>query len=308
MNTKNGQPPQPIDERAAAIAGDRRHGAAELARECLSLLGDAAMTIPAVDTGALKGALERLAADLAASRPSMTSVQTLLAAWRTRLDVVPRDSVERFRSTARAVAHSLRDESQHASDAAAVRAAGQLASCSTLVSYSYSSTVAAALVALPATIQLVISESRPLFEGHRLAATLSSHGRKATLVTDAQLGEHVKRADAVLVGADSVLPDGALVNKAGTLLLASTARCFDVPFHVCCDTFKLRDATMPPLTIEAMSPQELNAPGWPGIEILNRYFDITPAQFITNLITESGVRRFPGYRAHARGRVNRRPD
>ena len=96
--------------------------------------------------------------------------------------------------------------------------------------------------------------------------------------------------------ADSVLADGSLINKSGTLMLAATARCFDVPFYACCDGFKLRAAHMPDLVLEEMDAAELGAPGWPGIDIANCYFDLTPPRLISAIITENGPLTFPGYR------------
>ncbi len=190
----------------------------------------------------------------------------------------------------------LISESRKATQAAAANAADLLAPCRTLVTHSYSSTVSAAIALLRADVQIIFSEARPLYDGHRLAGELSERARTATLVTDAQLGLAVQRADAVLVGADTVMRDGSVVNKAGTLMLAATAAYFDVPLYACCETFKLRTADMPALQLERMAPGELGAPDWPGVTVENVYFDVTPPALIHSLITESGVTVFPGYR------------
>ena len=77
-----------------------------------------------------------------------------------------------------------------------------------------------------------MSEARPLNEGVRTARRLAEKGVSVTLITDAQMGLFVREAEAVVVGADSVLPDGSLVNKIGTHLLALAAREAKVPFYV----------------------------------------------------------------------------
>lgn len=290
-----------LDGRVAEIAADRHHGAAELARHCLALLADGASGLPAADAEELRTGLRRIATTLIASRPSMTPIARLVSAWQERVAGSRSLPLPELRRAASRAAHTLIEESRRATRAAAGQAAGLLSDCRTLVTHSYSSTVCEAIERLPDHTQVVFSESRPLYEGHRLAQALARNGRRATLVTDAQLGAVVREADAVLVGADSVLPDGSLVNKAGTLLLAAAAAHFAVPFYACCESHKLRTADMPELQLEEMDARELDAPGWPGIAVRNVYFDITPPALLSGCITETGLRRFAGYRRAAGG-------
>ncbi|MDH3451378.1 MAG: hypothetical protein OEN20_03085 [Gammaproteobacteria bacterium] len=285
-----------LAKQVAAIADDRRHGAAELARQCLELLGAAAEHAPADSSETLCAELQRLAAILRASRPSMTSVSRLVTLWLDRCQTAQTHSLQDQRRFARDTARSLIQASHAATQAAAAQAADLLADCRTLVTHSYSSTVCEAITRLH-DVQVIFSESRPLYEGHRLAQALSQHGIKGTLVTDAQLGAALQHADAVLVGADSILTDGSLINKTGTLLLAATAVYFDVPCYGCCESHKLRTADMPDIQLERMNPAELGAPGWDGIAIENVYFDVTPPDLLSGCITETGLLVFPGYRA-----------
>ena len=291
------KPSSEISEQVAAIANDRRHGAAELARQCLDVLGSAAEHSAAQTSGELRADLQRLAAALIASRPSMTSVARLVLLWLERCDVANAPSLHERRRIGVNTARGLIAESRAATHAAAENAAGLLKSCRTLVTHSYSSTVSEAITRLHGDVHVIFSESRPLNEGHRLGQALSKRGLKATLVTDAQLGSALQRADAVLVGADSILTDGSLVNKAGTLLVAAAAKHFDVPFYGCCESYKLRTPDMPAIQLGCMDPEELGAPAWPGVTIRNVYFDITPPALLSVCITEAGLQMFPGYRS-----------
>ncbi|MDH3713593.1 MAG: hypothetical protein OET44_07060, partial [Gammaproteobacteria bacterium] len=158
-----------IAERVAAIAHDRRHGAAELARQCLNLLGDAAEHTPAADGGELHADLQRLATALIASRPSMTSVTHLVSLWLQRCDTAQTRSLPEQRRNALRTARTLIEESLAATQAAAAHAAELLANCRTLVTHSYSSTVYEAISRLHEHVHVIFSESRPLYDGHRLA-------------------------------------------------------------------------------------------------------------------------------------------
>jgi ribose 1,5-bisphosphate isomerase len=77
--------------------------------------------------------------------------------------------------------------------------------------------------------------------------------------------------DAVVLGADSILADGSIINKVGTKDIASTARQYSIPVYVAAERSKLD--TM----------QFLGSPLH-----LNEIFDLTIGEFITSIITERG--------------------
>ena len=135
----------------------------------------------------------------------------------------------------------------------------------------------------------VSTEARPLNEGYLRASRLAEREIPAELITEAQMGLAVARADIALVGADTLLRDGSLVNKAGTYLLALAARDKGVPFCVCCESFKRSRVQAGEAGLEEMDMAELSAPDLPGIRIRNVYFDITPARLISRWIDETGV-------------------
>lgn len=87
-------------------------------------------------------------------------------------------------------------------------------------------------------ISVVVCESRPLCEGVTMAQRLAAAGLQVTLITDAQAGVFVEEADAVLLGADAVTPDG-VVNKVGSRLLALAAKAAGVPMIAVTDSLKV---------------------------------------------------------------------
>jgi len=108
------------------------------------------------------------------------------------------------------------------------------------------------------------------------------------MVTDAQLSLAVARADLVLVGADSILSDLAVVNKTGTYLAALAASAHHRGFYVAADTCKIQ-ATLDSDTciLESKSGKEV----WPRYaeSCDNVYFDITPGQLVSGFVTELGI-------------------
>lgn len=105
----------------------------------------------------------------------------------------------------------------------------------TVVTFSRSGTVTALLLGLPRSRsprRVLALESRPGGEGRGLAAELRRNGMRAMCIPDRRAAEAVAGADLVLIGADSVEPDGAVVHKVGTARLAALAQAFGRPLVV----------------------------------------------------------------------------
>jgi translation initiation factor 2B subunit (eIF-2B alpha/beta/delta family) len=272
------------------LKADRKSGASELARACLKAAAARARDAAAPDAQALRDLLSQSAEVMRGARPSMAPIDNLLGRWQQRLAELPAAELSAFRLAAARAAEALEWESRQAVQAAAQAACRFIGDDRTVITHSLSSSVSACLGMLRTRgLRVIFSESRPLDEGWRLAQQLSVWSVPATLITDAQLGLFAAKADLALVGADSLLADGSAVNKAGTYLLALAARDQGIPFYVCCESFKWRNEAAPEL--EAMDPSELGAPGWPGIEVRNIYFDVTPARLIDGWFSEQGLCR-----------------
>jgi translation initiation factor 2B subunit (eIF-2B alpha/beta/delta family) len=153
----------------------------------------------------------------------------------------------------------------------------------TVVTTSYSSSVARALTqAGKSGIRIIVSESRPKGEGHLLAWYLRDAGMEVTLVVDAALGLHIPRAQAVVLGADAVMP-GYFVNKIGSYALCLLAREHDVPVYVLTDTFRLVGKNVVPRKQIGHPAREVIRQPQP-YAIDNRYFDFVPLDLVGTII------------------------
>jgi len=170
---------------------------------------------------------------------------------------------------------------QHANAQALIRL---LKPRSTVITTSYSSAVARALeYAGRLGIRVVVSESRPKGEGHLLAWFFRDAGISVTLVVDAALGLHVPTAQAVVLGADAVMPDH-FVNKIGTYALCLMAREHDVPVYVLTDTFRMVGKNViPHKQVSHQSSEVIRQPQPYAID--NRYFDFIPLDLVDTIIT-----------------------
>ncbi|WP_166805044.1 translation initiation factor eIF-2B [Nitrosococcus wardiae] len=274
------------------LAEDREHGASELARRSLALLAERAQTSPATTCGDLIAELNLLADQFRQIRPSIAPVQNLVGRWQSLLSRFPQEEVVSLRPKIVALAQQLQDQSQQAVTAIARQTAALVGRGATVMTHSLSSTVVASFKLLKDQgVDAIITESRPLLEGCRLARKLSEWGIATTLITDAQMGLFVGKAKGVVVGADTLLKDGSVINKAGTLLLALAARHQNIPFYVASETFKRVSASPTQAQLEEKAPEELALESPPGITLRNIYFDITPPNLISAYITEQGIYR-----------------
>ncbi len=154
----------------------------------------------------------------------------------------------------------------------------------TVLTYSRSSTVAKILRACKGkNIKIICSESRPKYEGRKLAKELCNDF-EVMLTTDAAIFSFLDEADIVITGADAILTDGIL-NKIGTSALAVYAKEKKKPFYVAASSYK----TFPFVFIKEEDGKEIwkNAPE--KIKLRNFYFDLTPSYYISHFITEKGV-------------------
>ncbi len=293
------QTEKPIAERIAWVRADRAHGASALAREAADILRTCAQAglAPQADASAALRQVHQAARELAASRPSMVALANTVG----RIWAVAQEQANQPQPTSGqpAIQQALDATRLAAEELAASweRAPQQIASYATsslrgtVLTHSLSGTVQAVLLACRNQLeQVYVTEGRPRCEGRATAQVLAAAGIPVTLLTDAEAGLFIPSCTAVVVGADSILADGAVINKVGTFLLALAARAQrpqSVPFLVLAEQLKIAPFTTPHL--EEMDPAEvLPSPPPPGISARNIYFDRTPASLVSAIITEQG--------------------
>jgi translation initiation factor eIF-2B subunit delta len=165
-----------------------------------------------------------------------------------------------------------------------------------VMTLSYSSTVLGVLEHAQA-IEVICPEGRPLCEGLRTAKALGAKGIRTRLVVDSAAPSLMGECDVVVVGADAVTAEG-VVNKIGTYALALAARERNVPFYVLAGQEKFLPF---PLRIEERDPKEITQEAIPNGSVENRYFDCTPLDLITGVVTQEGVMGGKEIRRHLEG-------
>lgn len=259
-----------------------RRQAEEIARDTTS--GALPLSLRVLDTyRLLEGPLATFDAAEALHHAFIQAQPWMAAVRNTSLlgrDLVGRGRVEEIAT--------LRERIRGAQEAVAKRAAPILQGAETVVTISYSSDVFEALSAGPAgePPTVYVCESRPLQEGIKLTADLTDAGLDAILIADAAGPTFVSRADLVLCGADSLLRQGGLVNKIGTLSLALACREQGVPFRPLLEVLKVElEGQDIGWEEEARDPAELS----PDVKALNFYFEKVPRTLLEVVVTDAGT-------------------
>lgn len=143
------------------------------------------------------------------------------------------------------------------------------------------------------SIEVMATESRPRLQGHITVKELTDERIPTTLIVDSAVRYYVESVDYVIVGADTIAANGALVNKIGTSQIALSAKEARVPFMVAAETYKFSPKTLlgELVEIEERDREEVAPPeiiNFSGLKVKNPAFDVTPRDYIDVIITEVG--------------------
>jgi ribose 1,5-bisphosphate isomerase len=268
------------NERIAFIRNDREHGSRWLVRETISVLYDIARQ-PTSSAEENVQQLRRAGNELAKARPAMAA----LAGAVRRILNVP-GGLEGMKHEAAKLLSEFDSAIEHITSYARPFLTG------TIMTHSLSGTVLEVLTNCLSQIeQVIVLEGRPRFEGREVARVLSKRNALITLITDAQADIFLPQCHAVIIGADSILANGDILNKAGTALLAWAAHGHRIPFYVLCETLKISPYSWSGdiAQLEEKESTEVLEQGIPGVSVRNFYFDRTLSRLITGVITEQGI-------------------
>jgi len=168
-----------------------------------------------------------------------------------------------------------------------------------LATVDYGTALAPIKAAKAKNIRVIVSETRPRLQGAKLTAwEMMQEGIEHYIITDGASGYlmHEGEIDIIIVGADRIAANGDFANKIGTYEKAVIARENGVPFYAAAplSTFDFSISSGNEIPIELRDESEVLMIGKTGISpmgsrALNPAFDVTPADYVTGIITEYGV-------------------
>ncbi len=177
--------------------------------------------------------------------------------------------------------------------------AGALATCG----YGTALGVIRAAIEQGKKIHVYADETRPFLQGSRLTAwELMKDGIPTTVISDNMAGAIMQQGKigAIVVGADRIARNGDVANKIGTYTVAVLAHEHAIPFYVAApfSTIDLATSDGSKIPIEQRGAREVThiagkqmVPD--GVRVENPAFDVTPAKYVTAIVTERGIARAP---------------
>lgn len=257
-----------------SLRTDTEHGSTYLSIRALEVLRDTATDIVTRDEDPAR--ITNTARELVTVRPSMIAitnrinhVMTTTTETPTTIETASKKAIERAYTADETAAATASDEIQGHH----------------ILTHSRSGTVLDAITQSDARV--TITESHPGDEGTLVAEQLAAEGHDVTLISDAATAHvlHDHNIDIVLVGADTILPDGSVLNKIGTHNIATAAHHEKIPLIAVASTDKI--AYEKTTQNETSDPTDLyNGPE--PISVYNPRFDTTPPSQITAYVTEQG--------------------
>ncbi len=273
----------PIKEVLQEIRGDHLSGATQLAERAAKFLLD---YLKGWIEGELLVEIRSLGRDLVAAQPAMAPMVNLVNQLFRATETLE-DPLEIKRRGIAALEGFL-DGLIKGTEKIREHALPLLKGKKVVVTHSYSSTVLGVLGHAKG-IEVICPEARPLCEGLKTARELGEKGIKVRFMVDCAALSLVGECDLVMVGADSITPEG-VVNKTGTYGLALAAKEGGVPFYV----LSGREKFLPPpfsqaLRIERKDSGEVTKETIPNMVVENFYFEFTPLRLISAVVTPDGM-------------------
>lgn len=276
-------------EQIRQIATDRESGASQIARNCAQVLITYLEQEQPDSNSQLNDDLWGMARDILTGQPSMAPVvgvlnQALLFA---DASIDPATTCQQLKE----YAADYISEGHQLTRRIAEIALHVFPQDGTVITLSRSAAVANALAYAAQRghhLRVICLESRPNYEGRAFAAWLSDQGLDSSVVVDAAAYDGLLCSDLFIAGADS-LTDQGVVNKIGTALVAVAAHALRTPVYVLADQTKIWPSCLglPPITDHPHSEVWEDAPA--AVKVENRYFDLTPWDCWSGVVTEKGL-------------------
>jgi translation initiation factor eIF-2B subunit delta len=146
--------------------------------------------------------------------------------------------------------------------------------------------------------RVIIVDSRPLLEGRLMLEQLRAAGIHCTYILLNALTYVLQDVTKVLLGAKALMSDGSVLGRVGTACVALAAHERHIPVLICSETYKISNRVQ----LESITSNELGNPqalatteyldDWKEIrqlKLLNLLYDLTPAAFVSGIVTELGI-------------------
>ena len=285
-----------LNETAESIKNMEIRGAGRIARAAVKALADFARNLDVSDPETFKQEMQGAAEVLTSTRPTAVSLPNAVRYVMRALDSF--ESVEECREAIFARAAEFVDTSEHALGWIAEIGARHISDGDIILTHCNSEAALGCILEAHRQgkeIEVYATEVRPRGQGLITIRTLNDAGIRTNYIIDSAVRYFINEIDLVIVGADAIAVNGAVVNKIGTAQIAHAADEARTNVIVAAETYKFAPRTIlgEKIEIEERDPAEVlsreEAERLPFVRVRNPAFDVTPAEYIDLIITERGA-------------------
>jgi ribose 1,5-bisphosphate isomerase len=285
-----------VTETAEKIKSMEIRGAGRIAREAAEALRRHATDTRTNDLEAFRREMDSAAQTLIATRPTAVSLPNAVHIVMSDLDQAL--TLEEAQNGVIHRAEQFIHSSQHAVEKIAQFGARHIRDGDTILTHCNSEAALGCIIEAHRSgkdIEVFATEVRPRNQGLITIRTLNDAGIKTNFLVDSAVRSFIHEVDLVIVGADAVTVNGAVVNKIGTSQVAHTAHEARVNVLIAAETYKFAPRTIigELITIEERAGNEILADEiartLPHVTVRNPAFDVTPAEYIDLIVTEAGA-------------------
>jgi len=272
-------------------------GAGRIARAAVSALQDHANRVPADDLPGFRAAVQQAADVLLATRPTAVSLPNAIHMVMGSLSC-DSGSVAEAKEQFSAACTRFITTSENAVDRIGTIGARHIRDGDVVLTHCNSEAALACLIEAHRNgtrFEVIATEVRPRNQGHLTIRTLHDAEIPTSFIVDSAARYFMKEIDLVVVGADAVTVNGAVVNKIGTSMIALAAHESRTSVMVAAETYKFAPRTILGEYIEIeeresaeVLPAEI-AFALPRVRVRNPAFDVTPPGYVDLIVTEEGA-------------------
>jgi ribose 1,5-bisphosphate isomerase len=285
-----------LEETADAIRTMGIRGAGRIARAAVEALDAHAEGLQSATPRDFRREMQRAADLLVATRPTAVSLPNAVRSVMSTLDAG--NDLDVMRAAFHERAQSFVVSSSGAVNRIAEYGARHIRDGDVVMTHCNSEAALACIVAAHRQgkrLDVFATEVRPRGQGLITIRRLNEEGIATNYIVDSAVRSFINEVDLVIVGADAITVNGAVVNKIGTAPIALAANEARVNMVVAAETYKFAPLTTlgDLVPIEERPPEEVLADEiaatLPHVRVRNPAFDVTPAEFVDLIITEVGA-------------------
>ena len=290
--------PRKVIEIREDIRTMRIRGAGRIARAAAEALAIAAQEFKGSDVSEFIEYINIVGEYVRSARPTAVSLPNAVSYVLTRLQRAKPTSLDEAKDLVIRTAEYFIEYSRKAVKIIGELGAKRLEYGDAVMTHCHSTAAVSVIVTahkLGKVNKVYVKETRPKLQGLITAKALADAGLDVILIPDSSVRYFMKKVTKVIVGADTVAANGAVINKIGTSLVALVAKEARVRTYVAAETYKFSPRTVigELVPIEVRDPTEIVSNDWlrnnPGVEVYNPVFDVTPPEYIDAIITEKGI-------------------